>query len=88
MDTYIDVSQDKFEVSNVQAYVAMDHFGVLTPLKDYLATLPENHINRIAFEKAHIFKSDSLVLNEVVTELGLTYDQVRDIFAYARTVPV
>lgn len=88
MEQYIVVSTDTFEVSNVQAYKALAHFGILTPLREFLNTLPEDHLYRLAFEKAPTFKNDSPVLLQVANELGLTKSQVTEIFAYAKTVIV
>lgn len=76
------------EVSNIQAFEAIRHFGVLPAVQAYMNGLDADDLVRVTWEKATVFKRSSSTLTAISTALGLTDAQIDAMFAYAATVQV
>jgi hypothetical protein len=76
------------EVSNIQAFAAIKHFGILPQVQSYMAGLEPDDLVRVTWEKATTFKRTSPTLTAISSALGLTESQIDAMFIYAATVEV
>ena len=76
------------EISNIQAYAAIKHFGLLPTVMTYMNSLPADDLIRITWEKATVFKRTSPTLLLLAEELELTSEQVDDMFRYGNSIHV
>lgn len=76
------------EVSNIQAFESMRHFGVLPQVQAYMASLPADDLVRVTFEKAAVFKRDSPTLRAITELLGFGEVDISAMFVYAASVKV
>ena len=65
--------------------LALDHFNLLETIEATLGA-PENKEKKIAFEYALSFERDDEMSNVFAQSLGLTTEQVDDIFEYAKSI--
>lgn len=73
-------------VTALQARIAMKQAGVLGAVLAHMAALPEDDTVRIYWEYATQFHRSNPVLTGVASALGLTDQQVDDLFAAAQQV--
>jgi hypothetical protein len=88
MKPYIIVNQVPDEVSNIQAYAALKEFGLLATIVATMLTLPVDDLDRMAWEKATVFKRRSPTVLKLATLFEISEDTLDALFAYASTVVI
>lgn len=65
--------------------LALDHFNMLETIEAAL-DLPENKAKKIAFDYALSFERDDEMTNGFAQSIGITTEQVDEIFEYAKSI--
>ena len=84
MDEAIQERRDSMVVTRFQAKVALHDSNLLPAVEEFI-TLSGNMRLKLAWEEAS-FKRNSSLITSVAEELGLTEDQVDELFEYASTI--
>lgn len=90
--TFIDVGPEPFkapvphEVSRFQARAALLQSGYLDDIEAYMADPATDPFVRVAWQDAQVFKRQSPTVLSLQPLLGLTDEQLDDLFRFAATI--
>lgn len=73
-------------VSRFQALAALMQAGLLEQVEAYMALETTDPFTRLAWKEAQEFREDSPMLANLATLLGLTSEQVSELFQIAKTI--
>lgn len=76
------------EVSRLQARIALYNSGLLAQIEEYMS-LPETpFITKLAWNEALVFRRDSPLVSQLAALIGLTSDQLDELFVTASQIIV
>jgi hypothetical protein len=75
-------------VTRFQALAALDHFGHLDNVEAMMADVSTPRLTKLAYQNALSFERSSALLQSMAGALGLTDEQVDELFIYAEGVTV
>lgn len=82
----IELPKKTIEVSCFQAKVALDHFGMLTAVEAIMVDPATSNRIKLAWNNGATFKRYSDMILDVASLLGLTEEQIDELFEYASKV--
>ena len=81
-----DFSTGNVSVVRFQAFVALEHFGLLETVEAKMADPATPKVVKIAWDTASNFYRQSPLIEWAKIELPLTDQQLDELFAYAQTI--
>lgn len=75
-----------FEVTRFQALAALQNAGLLDTVTNYINQPTTPVMDKLAFDNAQSFRRDSPTLKSISTALGMTDQQLDDLFALAASM--
>lgn len=75
-------------ITRLQAKIALSQTGLLEQIQGMMAGLPSTDIQRLAWENALQFERDSAMVNGMAAAIGITQDQLDDLFIAAAAIEV
>jgi hypothetical protein len=86
--SYFEISapSNPWTITPLQAKTALHQMGLLSTIETFMLTADVP--TKIAWQTASEFKRDSVMLNSISALLGLTSEQVDDLFVLAKTIGV
>lgn len=74
------------EVTRFQLRAALLQVGVLEDVETYMSTQVTDPFVQLAWQEGHTFKRNSQIVQDIQSRLGLTDEQMDNIFRFAATI--
>ncbi len=75
-------------ITRLQAKIALSQAELLEHIQWMMAELPSTDIQRLAWENATMFERDSAMVNGMAAAIGITQEQLDDLFIAAAAIEV